>query len=71
AKVMVNGSPAGMVVQNANVDELEKRLRTELPTAVAQPFFQFIHIGILHHHARRAAVDHDLGHRTQYGAEGA
>ncbi|WP_223955020.1 hypothetical protein [Aeromonas caviae] len=37
AKVMVNGSPAGMVVQNANVDELEKRLRTELPTAVAQP----------------------------------
>ena len=37
AKVMVNGSPAGMVVLNANVDELEKRLRTELPTAVAQP----------------------------------
>ena len=37
AKVMVNGSPAGMVVLNANVDELEKRLRTVLPTAVAQP----------------------------------
>src|SRR5574343_264370 len=37
AKVMVNGSPAGMVVLNANADELEKRLRTVLPTAVAQP----------------------------------
>jgi hypothetical protein len=37
AKVMVNGNPAGMVVLNANADELEKRLRTVLPTAVAQP----------------------------------
>ena len=37
AKVMVNGSPAGMVVLNANADELEKQLRTVLPTAVAQP----------------------------------
>ena len=37
AKVMVNGSPAGMVVLNANADELEKLLRTVLPTAVAQP----------------------------------
>ena len=37
AKVMVNGSPAGMVVLNANADELEKRLRTVLPTALEQP----------------------------------